>query len=192
MLANGPARAWLVGTCLRSKLADTTEVNFAAHVPGERGFGTAGNGRDLGLFLHPLLAVDAAHGGVIKTVGARVLNRIAGPLHNHKGGKKPKAPRSRAAGLWGAETAGEVLANAAMITVVGDRESDIYDQFARRPANVHLLTRAAQDRTLEGGVRLFDEVVAWEVGSRGPPSRCRRAATARRAARPWRCGSARW
>ena len=68
--------------------------------------------------------------------------------------------------MSGAETAGEVLANAAMITVVGDRESDIYDQFARRPANVHLLTRAAQDRTLEGGVRLFDEVVTWEVGSR--------------------------
>ena len=30
-----------------------------------------------------------------------------------------------------------------MITMVGDRESDIYDLFARRPANVHLLCRSA-------------------------------------------------
>lgn len=157
-------------------IQDTTELNFAAHVASKRGFGTAGNGRDLGLFLHPLLAVDAAHGGVIGLVGAQVLNRTAGPVADRKG----RAADHKESRRWlaGAETAGEILASAAMITVVGDRESDIYDQFARRPDNVHLLTRAAQDRTLEGGVRLFDEVAAWEVRSRDRievPPRGRRA-----------------
>jgi len=144
-------------------IQDTTEVSFAAHAASKRGFGTAGNGRDLGLFLHPLLAVDAAHGGVIGLVGAQVLNRTAGLVADHKG--RPADHKESRRWLAGAETAGEVLAEAAMITVVGDRESDIYDQFARRPDNVHLLTRAAQDRTLEGGARLFDEVAAWEVRS---------------------------
>ena len=46
-------------------------------------------------------------------------------------------------------SASQVLHEAARITVVADRESDIYEEFARRPANVHLLTRAAQNRLIE-------------------------------------------
>jgi hypothetical protein len=38
-----------------------------------------------------------------------------------------------------------------MITMVGDREGDIYHLFAHRPANVHLLVRSAQPRTLASG-----------------------------------------
>jgi hypothetical protein len=44
-----------------------------------------------------------------------------------------------------------VLERAAMVTVVADAESDIYDQFARCPAGLQLLSRAAQDRALAGG-----------------------------------------
>ena len=33
--------------------------------------------RDLGLFLHPTVAVDAVRGGIIGLVGAQVLNRTA-------------------------------------------------------------------------------------------------------------------
>jgi len=54
-----------------------------------------------------------------------------------------------------------VLAGSACITVVADRESDIYEQFARRPEGVHLLTRAAQDRSLADGARLFATMEAW-------------------------------
>jgi hypothetical protein len=46
-----------------------------------------------------------------------------------------------------------------MVTVVGDRESDIYDLFAApRPDNVHLLVRAQHDRRLSEGGRLFEEM----------------------------------
>jgi hypothetical protein len=38
-----------------------------------------------------------------------------------------------------------------MITMVGDREGDIYHLLANRPANVHLLIRSAQPRTLAAG-----------------------------------------
>jgi hypothetical protein len=48
-----------------------------------------------------------------------------------------------------AARSGEVLADARSITIVSDRESDIYEYFARRPPNVHLITRACQDRQLE-------------------------------------------
>lgn len=139
-------------------IQDTTELHFDAHAASKRGFGRAGNGRDLGLFLHPTLAVDAASGGVIGLVGAQVINRI---------GERVAERRSRAADakesrrwLAGAETAGAVLAEATTVTMVADRESDIYDQFARCPAAVHLLSRAAQDRGLAGGGRLFAHVAA--------------------------------
>jgi hypothetical protein len=50
--------------------------------------------------------------------------------------------------------------------MVEDREGDIYDQFARRPANVHLLVRAAQNRALAPDGRLFERCAAWsEVAS---------------------------
>ena len=35
------------------------------------------------------------------------------------------------------------------ITGVSDRESDIYEHFARRPDNVHLIVRACQNRKIE-------------------------------------------
>jgi hypothetical protein len=54
-----------------------------------------------------------------------------------------------------------VLAGASCVTVVADRESDIYEQYARRPEATHLLTRAAQDRCLADAGRLFATVDAW-------------------------------
>ena len=133
-------------------IQDTTELHFAGHAASKRGFGLAGNGRDLGLFMHPISGVDAANGGVIGLVGAQVINRTAG-----------RAADAKESHRWlsGAQTAAAVLEQAEMITVVADRESDIYDQFARRPDTVHLLTRAAQDRALADGTRLFAQTAAW-------------------------------
>lgn len=142
-------------------IQDTTELNFATHTVRKRGFGKAGNGRDIGLFLHPMLAVDARRGGVIGLVGAQVINRIGGKAADRR--SRPADDKESRRWLTGAETAGAVLAEAAEITSVADRESDIYDQYARRPEKVHLLTRAAQDRALSDGERLFARVAAMPV-----------------------------
>ena len=48
------------------------------------------------------------------------------------------------------------LADAASVVVVGDRENDIYQAFARKPGNVDLITRARGDRKLVGGGLLFE------------------------------------
>jgi hypothetical protein len=45
-----------------------------------------------------------------------------------------------------------VLAKAAVVTIVADRESDIYAEWATLPGgNVHLLTRVMYDRAVAGG-----------------------------------------
>jgi hypothetical protein len=141
-------------------LADTSEHNYARHAASKRGFGTVGNGRDIGVFIHPLLALDAETGGVLGLVGAEVINRAPGkPAHRKTRDADDKESRRW---LAGAETAGDVLAEAAMITQVEDREGDIYDQFARRPANVHMLVRAARDRVVgERQKKLYETCAEW-------------------------------
>ena len=108
-----------------------------------------------------MIAVDAEQGGLIGLVGATVINRTDGPVTDHK--IRPADEKESRRWLAAAETAGEVLAEAAMITVIEDREGDIYDQFARRPDNVHLLVRAAQNRSLEGDEKLFERCAAWSA-----------------------------
>jgi hypothetical protein len=130
-------------------IMDTTELDFPSHEASKHGFGNCGNGEHPGLFLHPVLAVDADKAGVIGLLDCAVMNRTEGKVSDHKKrGADDKESRRR---LHGAEMAADGLADAAMITVVGDRESDIYDLFARRPANVHLLCRSAQARALTTG-----------------------------------------
>jgi hypothetical protein len=139
-------------------LSDTAEMNFATHAGRKHGFGTVGNGTDIGVFVHPIIAVDAEQGGVI---GAEVINRTEGRVTDHK--TRPADEKESRRWLAGAETASEVLADAAMITMVEDREGDIYDQFARRPDNVHLLVRAAQNRSVDGNEKLFERCAGWSA-----------------------------
>jgi hypothetical protein len=57
--------------------------------------------------------------------------------------------------LGTAEAAKDILAQAAQVTVVADRESDIYAEWARLPGpRFHLLTRAMHDRATADGGRL--------------------------------------
>jgi len=54
-----------------------------------------------------------------------------------------------------------------MVTVIGDRESDIYEEFDRIPdGRTHLLTRACRDRALVDGGRLFEVTESWPVRHR--------------------------
>ena len=50
--------------------------------------------------------------------------------------------------------------------MIADRESDIYEAFARRPEGVDLLVRAAQDRVLDDGGRLFGRLDAQRAAGR--------------------------
>jgi len=135
-------------------IQDTTEMNFSGHTGSKKGFGTVGNGEDIGLFLHPQLVLDAESGGVLGLAGCAIMNRrrhVKTPSY-----KRPPEKRESRRWLEGMELVGRVLKDAASITMVADRESDIYEAYAKRPVNVHLLTRAAQNRCLANGDYLFE------------------------------------
>jgi hypothetical protein len=57
-------------------------------------------------------------------------------------------------------------AGAACVTVIEDREGDIYECFAFKPANVEKLVRAAQDRCLADGTTLFSKAEIWDEAGR--------------------------
>jgi hypothetical protein len=110
-------------------------------------YGAVAKGNAAGLLLHAALAVEAGTQALLGLVSMQVWNR----------GKEELAPRRKRATAakesqrWIESThqAGEVLAAAASITMVSDRESDFYELFAKRPQNVDLVVRACQNRRIE-------------------------------------------
>jgi hypothetical protein len=104
-------------------IMDTTDVLFPTQVTKKRGFGLGSDGKHPGLFLHPILAVDAANGGVIGLVDCIVLNRTEGKLSSRKGKKRIQTHKTRAADdkesrrwLEGARMAGHCLTGTSMTT----------------------------------------------------------------------------
>jgi len=143
-------------------IQDTSELALGGRRAKANGYGPVGKGGALrGLLLHAVLAVDAGTGGVLGLVDAKVWNRRGGKVKDRRSRKTLNKESQR--WLDGTMRAGEVLAAAAHITGVSDRESDIYEHFARRPDNVHLIVRACQNRKIETGDTdqinlLFDHV----------------------------------
>ncbi len=119
----------------------------------------------LGLSFHPVIGVDAGTGMVLGLIDNMFLTRRGGEKATHK--KRDFADKDSRRWLSGAERAAVLAdAGAACVTVVEDREGDIYDCFARKPASVEKLVRAAQDRCLADGTMLFAKADAWDEAGR--------------------------
>ncbi|MGC8534535.1 MAG: hypothetical protein ACP5QR_03275, partial [Rhizomicrobium sp.] len=88
-------------------IQDTTEINFAAHTGSKKGFGTVGNGEDIGLFLHPQFVLDASSGGVLGLAGCTIMNR----RQHVKTSSDKRPPNKRESRRWleGMNLAGCVL-----------------------------------------------------------------------------------
>jgi len=140
---------------------DTTEVNFSGRDKRRKGLGPAGDGKTPGFFTHAVIAIDADDEAVIGPVSAQIWTREAAQAVEYT--KRPFEDKESARWLRGAQSAAEVLDGADQIVVVGDRESDIYLLFARKPARAHLLVRAARDRRLNCGGLMFEAPSAWPV-----------------------------
>src|SRR4051812_32714227 len=117
-----------------------------------------------GLYLHAVLAVDEGDGAILGLMHACFLARDAG--RRSARGSRPLAEKESRRWLDGAGRAAEVGAKAARVTVIADRESDIFAAFALRPAATELVVRAAQDRSLGDGGRLFGRADALAEGGR--------------------------
>ncbi len=117
--------------------------------------------KGLGLSFHPLLAVDANEGTILGLVDNFFLTRKGG----ERAAYKERSFEEKESRRWldGAERATVLVeAGAACVTMVEDREGDIYESFAFKPPTVEKLVRAAQDRRLADGSSLFAKADAWD------------------------------
>src|SRR5260370_686210 len=139
---------------------DTTEINFSGRDKGRRGLGLGGDGASLGFFVHPLIAIDADDETVLGVAGAKIWTR---PLAKVKAHRQKRRLEDKESMRWieAAQTAARSLADAAAIVMVGDRENDIYQAFARKPDSVDLITRARGDRKLADGGLLFETAASF-------------------------------
>ena len=138
-------------------IQDSSEINLQRHAGRADGLGTVGNGTDLGFFVHPLLAVDADEGACLGLAHLHLWQRTQGKAPHYQ--KLPIEEKESARWIDAVVAGKKRLAEAATITVVADREADIYELWDRLPdARTHLLIRAGRDRNLAmaSGATLFD------------------------------------
>jgi hypothetical protein len=138
-----------------------------------------------GDYLHAVMALDAEDGAILGLVDGQFLQRAGGRKALRR--DLPVEEKESFRWLQGADQAASVCAGAQRITVVSDREGDIYEAFALRPEGVELLVRAAQDRGLGDDGKLFAALDALPEAGRAdldlPAQPGRKARTAQLAVR---------
>src|SRR5262245_1091975 len=138
-------------------IQDTSEIKFATTTDTRRGLGKVGKGNVFGVLLHAMMAVDADSGHCLGLAGGTLWTRRGEVKIPH--GERALADRESARWLTTAAQAKDVLAAARMITVINDREGDLYAHWARTPGdNVHLLSRVMHDHALLTGGTLRQAV----------------------------------
>jgi hypothetical protein len=146
---------------------DTTEINFRGRDRGRRDLGRGGDNVGLGFFIHPVIAVDIESEAVLGVLGAEIWSRPAEPDGVRCRPRRERALEQKESCRWlRGVTAAAQLRETPQRIVIGDRESDIYAVFARCPAGTDLLVRAAQNRAVADGGRLFDAPASWPVVTR--------------------------
>src|SRR5271170_1967039 len=143
-------------------IQDTSEINFRTKPGRRRGLGEIGKGVGHGLLLHAMLALDAATDACLGLVGGKIWTRQGRVTVPHD--RRPLEQKESERWISTANRAKEVLSAAAKVTVIDDREGDIYAKWASvSAANFHLLTRSMHDRVLADGTSMYATVASWPI-----------------------------
>ena len=146
-------------------IQDRTEVRFPTTAQRRRGLGPIGHGNIHGVLAHVMVAVDASSGSCLGLVGGDVWTRAGVNPIPHR--CRPLPERESARWVDTAQQAKQVLAPAAQVTIVADREADIYPLWATAPdGKFHVLTRVMQDRLLVNGGSLFAAAAGFRPSGR--------------------------
>jgi len=143
-------------------IQDTSEINFRTKPERRRGLGEIGKGTGHGLLLHAMVAVDAESDACLGLVAGKIWTRQGRVTVPHD--QRPLEQKESERWISTANRAKQVLSAAAMVTVIDDREGDIYAKWASvSAANFHLLTRSMQDRVLADGASMYAAAAGWPI-----------------------------
>jgi hypothetical protein len=100
----------------------------------------------IGLRLHPTLLVDADDGAILGIAGAEFLAPGDGRAEQRR--ERTADEKESARWLRGVRWAQAAAEGAARLTVIADRESDVFGCFAECPPGCGLVVRSAQNRSI--------------------------------------------
>lgn len=100
----------------------------------------------IGLRLHPTLLVDADDGAILGIAGAEFLE----PGDGRSAQRRERTAEEKESARWlrGVHRAQAAAEGAARLTVIADRESDVFSCFADCPEGCGLVVRSAQNRSI--------------------------------------------
>jgi hypothetical protein len=136
-------------------ISDTSEINLNAHRGRLKpeGIGVVGNNRDVGFFIHPTLVLGAEDGFPLGLSHVQLWTRAIGRADKKakQTAKQPIETKESYKWIASAEHSQRCfqIGDAQLVTHIGDREADLYEEWATVPdAYNHLLVRIKQDRRL--------------------------------------------
>ncbi|MDN5285941.1 MAG: Transposase DNA-binding [Mucilaginibacter sp.] len=141
-------------------IQDTTEFNFSSkrgRIKSKSGLGTTSREDILGFMLHTSLVVDADRSHALGYSSIKVWERPADTPKKLERDYQHLPIKEKESYKWieSAIQSKDLLKQANMITIVADRESDIYDLFGVvKKDKVHLLIRSNHDRQIKGKLKL--------------------------------------
>lgn len=141
-------------------IQDTTEFNFSSkqgRIKPKSGLGTTSRDDILGFMLHSSLVVDANSSHALGYSYIKTWERQIDTPGKHERDYQHLPIEEKESYKWiaAANQSKVLLKPAAAITIVADRESDIYDLFkVVERDKVHLLIRSNHDRQIAGKLKL--------------------------------------
>lgn len=151
-------------------LQDTTEVNFTHHINrigrADLDIGPVTNNKNAGFFCHPVLVVDAADKTPTGIAYIKIWNRLWDKKDKYERDYKNQDISKKESYRWieSAQMVKNTLSGTSMLTIIGDRESDIFEELATVPdGQTHLLIRSSINRRLAGDKqKLFEKLEGQE------------------------------
>jgi hypothetical protein len=140
-------------------IQDTSEIHFNTTSQRRRGLGEIGKGNHHGVLLHPMLAVDADDGTCLGLLSGEVRTREGRRTVSHD--SRELSDKESQRWITTAVAAKPLLAGAAMVTLLGDRESDIFALYASAAEqHFHVIARSMHDRKLADETGLYAAIDA--------------------------------
>ena len=151
-------------------IQDTTEFNFTNHLQRigkkDKDIGPVTKNDNAGFFCHPMLVVNEGDKTPIGLSSIELWNRNWDKQDKFERSywKQDIAEKESYRWVESARKTQSVLDKAPLLTIIGDRESDIFSEFALVPdVRTHLLVRSRIDRKLAGGDgKLYEKLSGQE------------------------------
>lgn len=151
-------------------LSDSTDMNFQRHIGrlnSNKLTGSFGpiNDYQTGFYVHPVLVIDADNERSLGFSSVHIWSRdcLMGNKTERDYKRVPIEQKESYKWIFTSEETKKLLPEVQMVTIVEDREGDIFEEWARVPdQRTHLLVRASQNRLIAEG-KLYQYMESQQV-----------------------------